>query len=262
MPMPLHELQQSFLNAFNDDDNTDFVDEVVNAGTLSAEQRLQVYKDSITASLVNTLAEIYPVCLRLVGEEYFHAMANIYVKQTPSYSPDLGDYGETFAKFIDHFPPAQQLPYFGDTARLEWAWHRAFNGPDAQELDFTALSAVHEKIGEAISFTLPENSTLLASDFPIDRIWETNQPNFTGDDIVNLDNNAVRLIVWRKQLNVLIEQLTRDEWFLLTMFANGLNLTEVFQHAAQHKIKLDIVAQLPRLAERGWLSGFINTKEL
>src|SRR5262245_41237484 len=63
---------------------------------LSDPQRLAIYKDSFTTSLINTLGNTYEVCRKLTGDEFFNAMAEIYVRQTPSLSADIGEYGGSF----------------------------------------------------------------------------------------------------------------------------------------------------------------------
>ena len=63
----------------------------------------------------------FPVVKRLVGDKYFHAMANVFLLREPPFSPLLIHYGETFAAFVEEFEAAKPLPYLADVARLEYA---------------------------------------------------------------------------------------------------------------------------------------------
>ena len=60
----------------------------------------------------------------LVGEEFFRAMAQIHVRAHRPRSPLMFEYGDELPDFIAGFPPAADVPYLADVARLEIAWSR------------------------------------------------------------------------------------------------------------------------------------------
>src|SRR5262249_51399080 len=142
----------------------------VSAHSLNAAQRLAIYSQSLTTALIHTLANTYPICQQLVGIEFFTAMAKLYVQQTPSYSPDINDYGETFAEFIKTFSPAASLPYLTDMAMLEWAWHSALRSEEEMPGDISQLQQLMPEQYEQVKFRLPKGSTLLSSEFPLLKI--------------------------------------------------------------------------------------------
>jgi hypothetical protein len=76
-----------------------------------AERRFAVYRNTVAAGLIEALAGRFPVVERLVGEDFFRAMAHAYVTQEPPRSPLLFQYGGSFADFIAGFAPAAPLPY-------------------------------------------------------------------------------------------------------------------------------------------------------
>ena len=96
-----------------------------------ADRRFAVYRNNVVAGLIDALAQRFPVVCRLVGDEFFRAMARVYVTARPPTSPLMMLYGETFPDFIDEFAPAAALPYLGDVARLELARGRAYHAADA-----------------------------------------------------------------------------------------------------------------------------------
>ena len=99
------------------------------AGMTSTEH-LTIYKGAILGTLERALGNIYPVCERLLGQEFFAGMARQFAYETPSTSPDLANFGDGFDTFIADFEPAAALTYLPDIAKLEWHWHRAFNAGD------------------------------------------------------------------------------------------------------------------------------------
>lgn len=137
-------------------------------------KRFSVYRNNVVFGLINALAERFPVCLRLVGDDFFRAMARLFVRASPPKSPVLAEYGEDFPGFISTFDPARELPYLADVARLEWAIGRAYHAADATPLSLEAVRATPaDRLGDAI-FTLHPSVRLVSSPFPILSIWSTN----------------------------------------------------------------------------------------
>lgn len=114
-----------------------------------ADKRFSIYRNNVTVSLVSALADIFPAIQTLVGEEYFRAMARIYVMDNPPSSPLLFEYGREFPAFIAAFEPAKKLFYLPDVARLERLWLDAFHAEDAAPMAGDTLAAIPpENLGE------------------------------------------------------------------------------------------------------------------
>ena len=225
---------------------------VAPGSSLPAEEQVLIYRHAILATLGRTLEAIYPVCRALVGEEFFDAMGRVHVRQYPSESPDLGDYGMHFADFIAGFEPAAELPYLPDVARLEWAWHRAFHAADEPPLDIAALDQVPADETGRLIFRLPQSARLLESDYPVQTIWQVNQPDWTGDTAVDLERGGCRLMIWRQGHDMRIDEPDSGEWALLQLIENGLTLDQIGQQPGLEQLD----ALLPVCVQRGWVAGF------
>ncbi len=94
-------------------------------------RRFAVYRNNVMVSLIDALADTYPVTQALVGEEFFRAMAGVFARSRPPRSPVMAHYGEGFAGFIEDFQPAAGLPYLADVARLELLRVQAYHAADA-----------------------------------------------------------------------------------------------------------------------------------
>jgi hypothetical protein len=94
-------------------------------------RRLAVYRNNVVVSLIEALAETFPVVQELVGETFFRGMAGVFVRHDPPQSVQLVDYGAEFPAFIERFDPARSVPYLADVARLEFLRVRAFHAADA-----------------------------------------------------------------------------------------------------------------------------------
>lgn len=227
-------------------------DEIESSTTLTSQDRIDIYRNSILSCLIQALNDIYPVCSKLVGQQFFDAMSRLYAQQHPSPTPDLADFGEQFSDFIADFEHAQSLPYLPDVARLEWAWHCAFHANDESGLDFEALGQVSAEQQSDLVFKLPKSATLLQSDYPVDKIWQTNQDDADPDDVVDLNEGGVKLIVWRSGYDVHIDPVDESTWPLLV----ALNQQQPFADVCEKLPDIGIDALFPQCVQKGWIASF------
>jgi Putative DNA-binding domain len=264
--MKLAKLQSLFQQALLTDEPSSRLQQHITADhRLSADQRLNIYRHSRQAVLINALKHTYPVCLALVGESCFNGLTKYYVTQQSESSVSIQAYGACFADFIDHFPSVDSVPYLADVARLEWGMSRASTGADASAIDFAGLARVTEAQQKNLCFQLPDNATLLASDYPVDRIWELHQTELMANPAaptVNLPQGEVKLIIWRKQLEVLCERLTQEQWFVLQAIQNGHNFADICRQYVLQPQWCPIDDILPVVMTRGWISKFTIKSEL
>jgi len=176
----LSELQEQFLDALAGADQPDLLS-LIDDREPGAAARLAVYRNNWRCNLCNALATSYPVVKRLVGDEFFNWMCDQYIDAHPSSSGNLDEYGREFSAFIRAFPAAESLPYLGDVAQLELLIDRLMAAPNVPGGDGVAMPVAH----------------LFASDFPVHRIWQVNQPEWQGDDSIQLDEGPAWLLVQR-----------------------------------------------------------------
>lgn len=226
------------------------------AGRLSPESGFAIYRNNMQGGLKKALMETYPVCQRLVGEHCFQSILSHYIAEYPSQTPNLCDYGVEFPQFLLTIPFIGEVPYLGDVASLEWAIHRVLIGKEEERFDWTVLESVPSEKHQDLIFRRRSNSVLYASPYPIDRIWETNQPDFQGEDSVDLAAGENRLLLWRSGYDLRIDRLPKPEWELLTLLEGGYTLAALPTTALAREQHLDILDLLPRLIRAGYVSGF------
>lgn len=247
----LRELQGQFLAAVFDRDEQ-LLPQLRATGRLSPQEQIAVYRGSVHGILCKALCEVYPVCLRLVGDEYFDALCLRYIAGHRPSHHNLEWFGGELPAFLDGFEPIASIPYLPDVARLEWAWHRAFHAADEAGLDPAALAAVPPEQQPRLRFRLPAGAALITSPYPVDEIWQVNRPDWSGGDAVSLDGGGVQLMVWRRGLEMRIERIADDHWPLLSLISAGSSLAEL---AADTSVSgLDRL--LPEAFQQGWIAGF------
>lgn len=172
-------------------------------------RRLAVYRNNVVSSLIDALADTFPVVQALVGVEFFRAMASVFVRHSPPSSRLLSQYGRTFPDFIADFEPARGVAYLADMARLEFARVSAYHAADADTVSHEsialALGNSPERLGE-LHLSLHPSVSVVESAFAIVSLWAAHQ----GDDAdIGAVDPAVAedALVLRDGLDVLVLRL-------------------------------------------------------
>ncbi|MET3614596.1 hypothetical protein ABID16_002933 [Rhizobium aquaticum] len=152
--------QETFAAALLDPDHA-IPDGLLTPDGRPAGKRFGIYRNNVTVSLVNALSEVFPTVQNLVGEDFFRAMARLYVQDTPPASRLLFEYGASFPDFIERFEPAADLPFLPEVARLERLWLDSFHAADAAPLDGAVLQRVAPEQLASLTFVRHPATRLL-----------------------------------------------------------------------------------------------------
>lgn len=166
--------------------------------------RFAVYRNNVLNSLVDALADTFPVVQALVGEAFFRAMARCFVQAQPPSSPLLVHYGEQLPAFIAQFEPAASLPYLANVARLEVLRVRAYHAADACSLNHehlsTQLNGGHDPAH--LVFRLHPSLHLLSSPYAVYSLWAAHQGALRIEQVDPY--RSEQCLVLRQQLDVLV----------------------------------------------------------
>lgn len=226
------------------------------SNAFSSMDRFEIYRQSWRAGALKALAKVYPVCQQLVGKNYFQKMTEDYIDRYPSLSPTLYDYGAYLAEYLVNTLYSRELPYLMDVARLEWAIYTVLLGPENTLFDSEALSRVSEEQHSQICFYRRQNSVLYYGRFPVDRIWETNQVDFVGNDRVDLEEGEVYLFIYRSGYDLRIDRLNAFQWSLLDLLTGDLCLGQLPVRLGEERAEQALM-ELPILIQKGYITNFI-----
>jgi hypothetical protein len=256
MPV-LRELQSDFAAALFDREALAGLAPEVLARGLDPARRLQIYRNNLFASLTEVLAAVYPITRRLVGEAYFCQAARGYIAYCPSCSGDVHRYGARFPRYLGRCPGSDALPYLPDVARLEWAYHSAFHAEQHPALDLEALRIVPPEDYARLRLMLQPSVRLLASEYPVLRIWQVNQPDCADEATVDLAEGGVRLLILRQGVEIALISLGDGEYAWLHELARGMTLLESQQRAEARDPRFDLGNALRhQLVINGAIHGF------
>ena len=136
----------------------------------AAGKRFDVYRNNVAVSLTEALVTAFPTIYSLVGDQFFRAMAGVYLRQHPPSSPLMMFYGDEMPTFLEAFEPAKGLPYLPDAARVDLALRHAYHAADAAPIAAEALQIAPEEL-MASRVELAPAVQVIASAYPIHGIW-------------------------------------------------------------------------------------------
>jgi hypothetical protein len=206
-------------------------------------RRFSVYRNNVRASLVNALADTFPVIQALVGEEFFGAMAQVFVQTHPPRTRVLTWYGEEFSDFIAQFEPAACLAYLPDMARLEMLRVRSYHAADARPMDVQALTdqLADPEALVRLELVLHPSVHSLESRYAVHALWSAHQGAI---DIARVDPmQAEAVLIYRQGLNVVLQEIRPAQHQFLQRFRSSQHLAK----AAHEIVDLDPEFDLPTL---------------
>lgn len=229
--------------------------EVVGPNGSAADKRYNVYRNNVTVSLINALADIFPGVQKITGEEYFRAMAREYVRAHPPSSPLLFLYGQDFAEFIERFEPAKTMPYLADMARVERGWLTAYHAADIEPLDAAKLGAVDPTRLAEVSFIPHPATIVLRSEFPVHDIFLMNRDFI---EVAPLDMSIGQsLMLTRPQIDIRIVQLEIADHAFMDAILQGQSLGEAAAMGSHIDQSFDLNSALTMLLGTGATQAII-----
>ncbi|MGH8162477.1 MAG: DNA-binding domain-containing protein [Gammaproteobacteria bacterium] len=254
----LLELQQNFAAAIRGDPQSPIANWVLGNG-LEPEARLRLYRHMIQADYSEALRTAYPAVNRLVGEEFFDAAAARYLREHPSRSGNLQDYGAEFPAFLLGLKEARELAYLPDVARLEWSRQQAYLAADAKPLAAEALATIPDDDWSGLRFRFHPAVSRVASAYPILDIWLFCQEASPGE--LQLRNSAQQVLVWRDGVEIAMQEPDAGcDQFVQALLADE-SLSAASQRARLVDKAFDLVGCLHFLFENEIVTGFSNSHD-
>lgn len=220
-----------------------------------SEKRFAVYRNNVVVGLIETLKAAYPVVHRLVGEEFFMAMARLYAMAEPPLSPIMLDYGASFPAFIAGFQPAAVLAYLPDVAHLERAWVESYHASEASPLPPSALAHVPSRDVPALRLNLHPSVHIVRSAFPIVDIWEV---NIGGDEVktIHLEAGGDDALVARPEADVELRRLPAGAAVFMEALQAGLPIVDAVKAGLLVNSGFDLASTLRGMVEAKVIIGY------
>jgi len=219
-------------------------------------RRFAVYRNNVVAGLVKALKSRFAVVEKIVGEEFFAAMARVFVKEQPPRSPLLATYGDDLPAFIARFEPARGLPYLADVARLEAARTRSYHAADATPLGAEHFAALDAAAVGDIHIDIHPSTEVVRSAYPILTIWAMNSGE---QELAPIENwRGEDALVSRPYLEVEVRALPPGGAAFLLALAAGRRLSEAAEAALADDPDFDLTGNLAELIGSGLVRDIVH----
>ena len=215
-----------------------------------APKRFDVYRNNVVVSLSDALETAFPVIHKLLGDDFFRAMAGVYVRAHPPTSALMMYYGAEMPDFLHSFEPVGHLPYLADVARLELAMREAYHSADSTAIAPEALGALAPEELMQARFTLAPALRIVASDWPIYALWQFNMANGPKPQMQAEDVMIVRPAFDPEQI-----LLPKGAAGFIDMLGKGQSLGEAFESTTQTHPDFDLSATLGLLLQTSALTS-------
>jgi hypothetical protein len=213
-------------------------------------RRFAIYRNNVAVALITAIEARYPVTRRLVGDEFFRAMARTFVARNKPASPLILHYGVDFPDFVAEFEPARELAYLPDVARLENSWVEAYHSADEEPLSLAAIAAVDPADLDCVRLVFHPAARLLYSSHPAASIWSGHQGG--GDVEPPSAWRAEEALITRPHADVRVRILPAGGYAFAHALQAGATLGQA--HAAMTIDDFDPGAHLVGLIESGAIS--------
>ncbi|WP_133010788.1 DNA-binding domain-containing protein [Marinomonas flavescens] len=228
-------------------DDTRFYREIDAQTMQEKEIRLNVYRNNVVVSLIDALADIFPVTQALVGDDFFRAMAKQYLLVSPPESPIISEYGHFFSDFIRQFDPAKTLPFLADLAALEYNLLTLTNDAEYRTLDHEEVATAFAQAEDPseLYLSLPPTTQLLTSPFAIGSLYQAHR----NDGRLRLNQVAINeceyLLIAKSHLIAQLHVISYEE----ARFFKQLLQNKSLEEALPDSNDFDLGATLAKLIE-------------
>lgn len=140
---------------------------VLPSKTLSAFERLDIYRDMYLLRMEEALAADYPALKRFLGDDEFMRLVARYVEVYPSRSYTLNRLGDHFPEFVAVADNLPKKEFCQDLARLEYVLTCVFDAGETLSLTQDTVKAVPQEAWETARLKPIEALRLLEFKYPV-----------------------------------------------------------------------------------------------
>lgn len=223
-----------------------------------ARERLGIYVEAYRLRLVEALATQYPALAARRGRAAFAALAEAFVRATPSRHRSIRDYGAGLADFIAVDAAGDESRLQGELARFEWALAAAFDAAPGRAATIADLATVAASEWPTLRFRAVPALGRLATTTNAVEAWRAAR----ADDGAQAEPGAPpatrgardEWLILRPVLDTQFRSLPADEARALDCLLGGATFGELCAALADELGDEGAAA----LAAAGWLKGWIG----
>ncbi len=191
--------------------------------TLGALGRLEIYRQSYHARLIECLADDYPVLQYALGDAAFTALCRAYIARHPSSGPNLADFGRYMPAFCctAELGPID-VQFASELAELEWAIVQSIHSPTAAPLRVEDLRQVAPERWADVRLVANPSLRILPLAFPVNAYLQAHRLGETPEVPARQE---LRVAVFRTEITVWRMEVTPAMVVLFEALGRGVTLS-------------------------------------
>lgn len=211
--------------------------------------RFAVYRNNVAVARIGAFGDLFPVCRRLVGADFFDAAVRAHLDESPPVSPIVAEWGSDFPDWLAGFAATSGFDWLVDMARLEAAWTRAFHAAEATPMALAGLAGFAPEALLEARVALHPSLAIVSSAHPIGAIWAAHQGD--GDPGPLTVSTGETVLVVRPEAEVVVAVISSADAVWLARLAAGEPLAQATEAALAIDPGFDLGARLVALASLG-----------
>jgi hypothetical protein len=199
---------------------------IVDAPPLPTDARLAIYRNAYRIRLIDALDDTYSGLHKLLGDETFAALGELFVAAHPSEHRSIRWFGGELADFLSQCPPFAEQPILSEVARFEWTLAEVFDAPDAPALERATLQAIEPDAWAGMRFHLHPSVRRMSLAWNTVNAWQA----VNRDEVPPQPERApqpVRWLLWRRELKNYFRSLDAAEGTALDAARRNLTFAEI-----------------------------------
>jgi len=222
-------------------------------GDLKPERGLKVYRRALVFSLIDVLADIYPVLKEVLTDEVFRYCARNYIYKNPSRAYDLNKYGKTFPDYVQQQEELKAHPYLYDLGRFEYALHQCYYAASDIPLSLESFKNRVKKDDGAFHLKLRSSAEIIKTEFSVHHIWEVYQDGAEEEKGEALKGNY-HFIILQDDYTAVYYPVEKEFLEIIQGIQNGLSWQDLVQLPSVQNAPGLLNRALAHMITENWLA--------
>ncbi len=200
-PVSLARLQHQFLDYLQrqpSNEAHELQDQVVEQGSISPAQRLEIYANAYRVRLRKVIETDHPVLCTYLGDEWFARLWQGYLGQHPSQVRSLRYFCRALPAYLRGNKPFSDHPILAEIAAFENILLDSFDAPDQRRVDFSEVQALPAEQWPGMQLRLHPSVQFFSAHWNSVASWQAIKAERPPPAAAQLDAaDAQAWLVWR-----------------------------------------------------------------
>jgi len=227
------------------------INSVISTPAVSAQTRLDIYRDGYQLRLIECLTANFPALHRYLGTEEFEKVCVAYIATHPSSYRSIRWYGDTLPEFLKAYY-GKSKAYLAELADFEWLMTLCFDAADDPQVQMEEMAAVPGEAWAGLQFKPHASLQRVNYFWNVVPLWkalvqEEELPN------IEVGESSVPWVLWRAPGYVIqFYSLTEEETWALDAIMQGLSFGELCEGLC-HWLAPEEVGMCAATFLKGWI---------